>query len=255
MVTVLKLGGSVITRKAEPETVDEDALDAAVAAVADTVEAGQQLVVVHGGGSFGHHHAENHGVTDSEGTTDASALVEIHDAMGALNEAVVTRLHEAGVAALPVRPLSVACRTQTAGTTSLEFPGEPVGQMIQEGFVPVTHGDVVVDEGNGGTILSGDEIVVSLARRLDAARVGLCSGVPGVLDEEGKVIPSIRPGDDVDDVLGGSDATDVTGGMRGKVDELLALEMPASIFALAELDRFLETGTAGTVVGPKADRG
>ncbi|MFW5917977.1 MAG: acetylglutamate kinase, partial [Haloferacaceae archaeon] len=100
MTTILKLGGSVITAKDESETVDEEALSAAAAAIgaADV----DDLVIVHGGGSFGHHHAETHGVTATAGTHDAAGIYAIHDAMARLDDHVVEALQGAGVAALPV---------------------------------------------------------------------------------------------------------------------------------------------------------
>jgi len=245
MVTVLKLGGSVITDKDTAETVDDAALSRAADAIASAADReGSPLVLVHGGGSFGHHHAARHGVSTTEGTRDAAALTEIHRAMGELNASVVDALQERGVAALPVRPLSLALRRE-----ELEVPLDGIELMLSEGFVPVLHGDVVVDAGNGGTILSGDEIVVAMARGLDADRVGLCSTVPGVLDAAGDVIPAIGSYDEVAAAVGDSDATDVTGGMAGKVRRLLALGAPAAVFDLAALERFLETGRAGTIVG------
>lgn len=243
MTTVLKLGGSLITEKGTPETVDEKSLSAAVDALA--AHGGEGLVLVHGGGSFGHHHAAAHGVSSSEGTADAVAVTEIHRAMGELNDAVVTACHNRNLQAVPVRPLSVAHRNRDG---ELLFPEDSIQTLLGEGFLPVLHGDVVAHQGSGATILSGDEIVVSLARSLDADRVGLCSTVPGVLDESGAVIDEIRAFDDVARVLGGSAETDVTGGMAGKVKTLLELETPASIFDGDSLETFLETGTAGTVV-------
>jgi isopentenyl phosphate kinase len=47
MTTVLKLGGSVVTEKDEPESVDEASLAAAADAVVGS--GGRELVVVHGG--------------------------------------------------------------------------------------------------------------------------------------------------------------------------------------------------------------
>lgn len=245
-LTVLKLGGSVITDKSEPETVDSEALGDAVAAIATYVEsnANARLALVHGGGSFGHHHAATHAVSSTDGSRDATALVEIHRAMGELNDVVVSRLHAAGVPAVPVRPFSVA-RRSSAG---LDLPSAQIATMLDEGFVPVLHGDVVVHEGLGGTILSGDDIVVALARSLAADRVGLCSTVPGVLDSSEQVIPEITAYEDVAQHLGGSDATDVTGGMAGKVRTLLELDSPAAVFSLDDLERFLESGTAGTLI-------
>lgn len=245
MVTVLKLGGSVITEKDHPETVDDRALDTAAAAIAEFRESGGEVVVVHGGGSFGHHHASKHGVSSAEGSHDAAGLLAIHRAMGRLTDAVLDSLAAHEVAALPVRPLSAAYRERDG---TVHFSEGAVSTMRGEGFVPVVNGDVIAHAGHGGTIVSGDTIVVSLARALDADTVGLCSTVPGVLDGGGEVIPEITRYEDVDSVLGGSEATDVTGGMAAKVRRLLELESPASIFDLASLPAFLETGTAGTVV-------
>ena len=242
MTTVLKLGGSVVTAKDEPETVDRDALADAADAVADADDA---LIVVHGGGSFGHPHAAAHGVTDTEGTRDATGIREIHDAMGELNSAVVEALQDRGVSALPVRPLSVASRDGDGTTT---FPGEPIATMLGEEFVPVTHGDIVVQSGAGATILSGDEIVTRLARELGADRVGVCSTVPGVLDDDGRVIDRISDFETVASALGDSEATDVTGGMAGKVRALLELGTPASVFGPAELGAFLSGDRPGTLV-------
>ena len=54
--------------------------------------------------------------------------------------------------------------------------------------------------------------------------------------------------DDVAEVLGGSDAADVTGGMAAKVRTLLGLDTPASIFALDELETFLRGERPGTLI-------
>ncbi|MFB6164523.1 MAG: isopentenyl phosphate kinase [Haloarculaceae archaeon] len=242
MATVLKLGGSVITRKDEPETIDERALERAADAVAT---ADDELVVVHGGGSFGHHHADAHGVTTTDGTTDAAAVRAIHGAMQRLNAAVVEALAAADVPAVPVHPLSVASRSSD---DELDLPPGSVRRLLGEGFVPVLHGDVVAHAGAGATVVSGDELVIGLARAIEADRVGLCSAVPGVLDADEEVIDRIDDFDAVAAVLGASDATDVTGGMAAKVRELLALSVPASIFDLDGLKPFLAGERPGTVV-------
>lgn len=243
MTTILKLGGSVITEKDVPETVDDEALDQAVAAIAEADT--DDLVIVHGGGSFGHHHASRHGISTTAGSDDAVAALEIHGAMKRLNDAVLNRLHEAGVPALPVHPFSTAHRDR-AGTLFLEM--QSVRTMLSEGFVPVLHGDLVAHQGEGVTVVSGDELVVSLAEGLDADRLGLCSSVPGVLDDDGDVIPKITSFDAVSDVLGGSDSPDVTGGMAGKVASLLELSLPAAIFSVDDLPAFLADEQPGTRV-------
>ncbi|KAB1198794.1 MULTISPECIES: isopentenyl phosphate kinase [Haloferax] len=243
-LVVLKLGGSVVTDKDEPETVDEAGLAAAADAVASLAESGQ-VVVVHGGGSFGHHHAADHGVSSETGTHDAAGVRAIHDAMKRLNDAVLDALSERGVAALPVHPLSAGARKEDG---SLSLPLAATETMLAEGFVPVLHGDVIAHAGEGATIVSGDDLVVSLASGLGADRVGLCSTVPGVLDTDGEVIPEITAFEDAAEALGGSESTDVTGGMAAKVRKLLALGAPAHVFGPDGLSAFVAGESPGTVI-------
>jgi len=240
MTTVLKLGGSVITEKDTPETVDDTALERAAAALADPPA---RLVIVHGGGSFGHHHAAAHGVTTTVGTDDDEGIRAIHGAMKRLNAAVIDALTDAGVPAVPVHPLSAVHR-RADGT--LRFPEGAVETMLGEGFVPVLHGDVVAHETKGATILSGDELVVELGEALSADRIGVCSAVSGVYDSAGDVIDRIDSFDDVENAVGESGDTDVTGGMAGKVRALLALDAPASVFGIEALDSFVEGNDPGT---------
>ena len=251
MTTVLKLGGSVITEKGDRETLDGRALDALADAVADAAGTGDatataggaDLALVHGAGSFGHHYAEAHGASVESGVRDARAVMDVHGAMKTLDGFVLSRLHERGVPALPVHPLSVGHRDADGDLT---LPFGQVATMLDEGFVPVLHGDGVAQAGEGVTILSGDEIVARLAADLDADRVGMVSTVPGVLDEDGEVIPRIGSFDEVADALGGSDDTDVTGGMAGKVRTLLAVDAPSHVFGADDLPAFLDGGSPGT---------
>ncbi|MFC4541489.1 isopentenyl phosphate kinase [Halosolutus amylolyticus] len=248
---VLKLGGSVVTDKDRAETLDGAALARAADAIAAALDAGGDaladgLVIVHGGGSFGHHNASEHGVSTTGGTHDAGAVLDIHGAMTTLNRFVLSRLHERDVAAVPVHPFSGGHRD---GESELTLPTGQVETLLAEGFVPVLHGDVIAHAGEGVTIVSGDELVAALARDLGADRIGLCSTVPGVLDDEDAVIDRIGSYDDVADVLGESDSTDVTGGMAAKVRALLELEAEASIFGLEDLDGFLAGADPGTTIG------
>ncbi len=241
MTLVVKLGGSVITEKDRAETLDGAAVDRAADAVASVDE---DLVLVHGGGSFGHHHAEAHDVSTTSGSDDWRAVADVHGAMTTLNSLVLSRLHERDVPAVPIHPLSTADRDADGDLT---LPTGAVERLVGEGFVPVLHGDTVAHEGRGVTILSGDEVVAELAALPGVDRVGLCSTVPGVLRDDA-VIPEIRAFDDVADVVGGSDATDVSGGMAGKVRTLLDVGVPASVFGLDDLRAFLDGASPGTTV-------
>ena len=246
-MTLLKLGGSVITDKDRAETVDGEALEEAAVAIARALESGSvdDLVVVHGAGSFGHVHASEHGVTTTVGTHDPTAIHAIHGAMKDLDGFVLQRLLEQDVPAVPVHPLSTAHRDSDG---RLHLPTGQIQTMLAEGFVPVLHGDLVAHERAGATVVSGDELIAELAEALESERIGLCSTVPGVLDGDGDVVERIDSYEDVASILGESESTDVTGGIAAKVQGLLALEVEASIFGLEALPDFLEGQMVGTTI-------
>lgn len=240
---LLKLGGSVITEKNRTETLDDPTLRSVTKAIGTHYSSSDDLIIVHGGGSFGHHHADNHDVTTTSGSSDYRAAMEIHGAMKTLNTFVLDRLHDQSIPAVPVHPFSVASRS-VDGT--LDYPVTHIQRLLDEGFVPVTHGDVIAHENQGVTILSGDEIIAHFGRTLEPDRIGLCSTVPGVLDEDDTVIDQITEYESVSSVLGDSSATDVSGGMAAKVKELLSLGHESYIFDPSSIDQFFSAGHPGT---------
>lgn len=244
MTVVLKLGGSVITDKGRERTLDDAAMDRVTTTVAGS--AVDDLVLVLGGGSFGHPAADRHGLSTAAGTADAAAVAEVHAAMLELSGIVVDRLQGADVPAVALHPLSMGYRDGDR----LTLDATAVCGLLGEGFVPVLHGDGVATAGAGVTILSGDEIVATLTTSLDADRVGMCTGVAGVLDAEGEVIDRIGDLEAVTDVIESPAGTDVTGGMGGKIRRLLDLDRPASVFGLDGLGAFLAGGNPGTTVDP-----
>ena len=114
-------------------------------------------------------------------------------------------------------------------------------------MVPVIHGDVVMDLSKGACIVSGDQLVRYLAVGLAISRVGLATDVPGVLDGE-RVVPEITRDTMPTLRIGNSMHTDVTGGMRGKINELLELAdagIGADIFHVSRVADFLAGASHG----------
>ncbi len=236
---IVKIGGSLITDKSGLERVDDDSLDRVIEVVSRHVgRRGDDLILIHGAGSFGHPHADRYGL-DSGGF---EGVLDTHSAVSGLNSLVVEELNKVGVDALPVHPLS--CGFKKGGFNMMTGQIEC---MIDEGFLPVVHGDVVVDSGSGASVVSGDEVAVFLSQELGDGWLGMCSDVDGVLDGEGEVIESIESIDDFE-VKGGIDE-DVTGGIMGKVERLLGNPDGGYIFGLDDLDGFLRGDEVGTYVG------
>ncbi len=244
MTTVLKLGGSLVTEKTEEATVAEDRL----ARIADTIARSDpgSLVIIHGGGSFGHPAASRHGVSRTEGTRSPTAIEAISRSMARLNERVVSSLCETGVPAVAWPPR--ACASKRRDGDTIVGTG-PLASALTEGFVPVVYGDIVCHEGAGCSILGGDELAVAIGTAMDADRIGLCAGVAGVLDAAGTVMGRIERIEDVTAVFDAPEGIDVTGGMEWKVQMLLDTDISSAIFGIDSLPGFLDGELPGTRVG------
>lgn len=243
MTTILKLGGSVITDKTAQEAIDEAALERIASALSENRP--NDLVLVHGGGSFGHPAAAEHAVGRSTGTRDPGAIQAIDAAMTRLNRAVVSALLDEDVPAVGLEPRAAAAKDATGRAT---FEAFGTRALLDEQFVPVTYGYVVAHAGRGSTVLSGDAIATSLGRSLEAERIGLCTDVPGVLDDSGTVIPEISSFDAVAPYLSDGPGVDVTGGIARKVQALLETPVTGAIFDLESLPTFLAGEVPGTRV-------
>jgi isopentenyl phosphate kinase len=234
---VLKLGGSVVTDKAGDCTIRTDRIAACAGEIA--ARPGIQVVLVHGAGSCGHPQAHRHRLDRGIPPGEVAGIAETHAAVGRLNAAIVEALRAAGREAVGIHPLGHCI----AAEGRLRDPDwRPVALLLSLGLTPVLHGDVVTDTARGASIVSGDQLVASLARALSPDRVGIATDVPGVLGKGGAVVERIRRGE-AGVVTGGSRNTDVTGGMEGKLAELLALAdagIPSGIFHASRIGDFLD---------------
>jgi isopentenyl phosphate kinase len=247
---VLKLGGSVVTDKAGDCAIRSDRIAACAGEIARRPEV--RVIVVHGAGSCGHPQAHRHRLDQGIPPGDVAGIPETHSAVVRLNAAIVEGLRAHGREAVGVHLLGHCI----AAHGRLRDPDwRPVGLLLSLGITPVLHGDVVMDTARGASIVSGDQIVASLARALSPDRVGLATDVPGVLGKDGAVLERIRRGS-AGASARGSGNTDVTGGMRGKLAELLALAdegIGSSIFHASRVGDFLDGRPHGgtTVEGGK----
>ena len=238
-VTVVKWGGSAVTKKGEFETLNEPVLDAVAKAIAHSPH---EIVVVHGAGSFGHFQAKEHGV--SAGTTSAkfswAGFCATRSSVTRLNAFVVQRLNVAGRSAvgLPSFP-----RWRTRGgrpcADGTRACVSDVRALLALGMTPVLHGDCVLDEERGAAVLGGDAVMAALccSRALRVERAVFLTDVDGVFDRPpdqpgARLLPRITVsssgavlsyGDESSDIATCSSEHDVTGGIRAKIEEAAAI--------------------------------
>jgi isopentenyl phosphate kinase len=207
--TVVKLGGSAITDKKVAFSYREKVVRALGRAIASS---GLPIVVVHGGGSFGHTIARKYGLTSARSSPSPDGVSETRSAMLMLDAKVCASLQAVGLHPYPFSPFTLLDREE-GGRSFIE-------RLLEAGMTPVTFGDVVHD-GRGFRILSGDTICVELAEMLSSPRCVFTIDADGVLDAKGAVIKLLREGSAarVSPLRRASTGTDATGGIALKVAE------------------------------------
>lgn len=226
----IKIGGSILTDKTQPEALNLPALQTVATTIAAMLreQPGLELLIGHGGGSFGHYWAEKYGTQRGVHAPEGwQGVARVADAMGRLNRIVVNALLEAGVNAIGVQPLASG-RAEAGVLRELASP--VIERMLNVGLVPVVYGDVVLDTAQGAAIISTEELFAYLAPRLQPRRIVLV-GEAGVYtadprrDASALRIAQITAAN-IETVLeqtGASHGTDVTGGMAAKVRQMWKL--------------------------------
>jgi len=204
---IVKLGGSVITDKSKPFSYRSDVASALAEEIASS---DKRAVVVHGGGSFGHTVAKQQGVSSDQAAQEAGAVSRTRAAMYELNGLVCRTLLESKLYPYPFSPFDAFLKAGKR-PVSLWLRG-----LMKNGLTPLTFGDVTLTS-SGLKVLSGDMIVLELAKVLRPERCVFALDADGVYEGGTRVIlpelsPSkikrmqIPPGDDA------------TGGMKLKLD-------------------------------------
>ncbi|MCC7551768.1 MAG: isopentenyl phosphate kinase family protein [Methanobacterium sp.] len=228
---ILKLGGSVITRKGRDRpTLDPVNLDRIAQEIARSNV--DELVIVHGAGSFGHPYASKFEIgseitDEKEFFRKKRGFTLTQNAVQNLNHYVCNFLLKHGIPAIALPPSSfMVCENKRIKTANLEM----VERYLEMGMVPVLHGDVVPDDNKNiqMAVVSGDQIITYLAENLKPERIILGSDVDGIYNRdpkahpEAQLLPVVKSMDDLE-FLEGARTVDVTGGMAGKLKELLDL--------------------------------
>lgn len=260
-LVLLKLGGSLITDKDKPYTPRLDKLAELAKEIKTALDLnpGLSLILGHGSGSFGHVAAKKYGTRDGVQTKEQwLGFAEVRLQAAELNRHVVTALFEAGIPALPFPP-SASMTSDKRKVTHHNV--ETIRRALDAHLLPVVQGDVAFDESLGGTILSTEDVFTFLVEQFPATRIllaGIEVGVWADFPARTRLVKQIQVSDyeAMRGGIQGSASTDVTGGMKAKVEEMLALiqkknGLSVQIFSAEEpgfLTRALQGENVGTLL-------
>ncbi len=253
---ILKIGGSVITDKSKELDARTDVMNR----LAEEIKQAnvQSLTIVHGGGSFGHPTAEKYALKEGfKGENQRLGYAETHHLMTVLNGLFMDALVWHNIPAVSITPSS--CIITENGRIK-SFEDASLKMLLEMGFLPVLYGDAVLDTKLGFTILSGDQQISAIATRLDAQHIIIGVDVDGLYDGDPKIekkatmfnrltLQELRK---LQNKIGKPSAYDVTGGMFGKIAELIpAIEhgIPVTIVNAAKPSNIYKALKGETVEG------
>ena len=172
---------------------------------------GEPLLIVHGGGSYGHYWSVRYDMHSKPAAYDLHGLATVKNSMVKLNGIVLDALLEGGLDPYPIAPTALVSSGEAVPAAAQE-----AREIAESGLVPVTYGDAVWSGGAPPTYSQG--IGSWGFWRASSGRASPSSSWSRRPVQRHRVRLLIE-------VAGGQDYTareagmDVTGGMRRKVQE------------------------------------
>ena len=223
-IILLKLGGSLLTDKNNPFSIREEVIKGAVQQIIDS---NKKIILIHGGGSFGHPLAKKYNISAGINTDIPNQIFgvsETHQSMNKFNSFIVNSFLEQNFPTLSIQTSSIFIKNNdNISISSIDI----IETALDLNILPILYGDIILDKRGSFSIISGDEIILKLCTNLHKYHV---SKVIFAIEADGLYIKdktnnenSILARECYSDELENLELAnlgqkiDVTGGIRGKL--------------------------------------
>lgn len=214
-IVYVKVGGSFLTYKDKPFSVNYVALSKLVEALSK-VYGSVKLILGNGGGSFAHYVVKQMYNQNVEAT-----LVFCQKATRLLNHILVNYLADYGFKVVSIQTSAFMVHNDS----SYEVFIEPLLQALRLNLIPVVYGECIYSKTHGFKVVSTEEVFIELSKFIKPERVVLLTDVNGIYDRNpvmhlnAKKFSLINRGN-IGSVLNSikeSSISDATGGVYNKV--------------------------------------
>lgn len=230
-ITIIKLGGSLLTLKEQAYKLREGIMEQLAPEITECVKLfpDTKFIILNGAGSFGHQTVKNYNLKD--GFSDSNSkygFSKVLQDTAKLNRILVDSLIEKALPAVSFQPSTVFYSDQEGYQfASLEL----IPMYLKAGFLPCLYGELILDTLTGCKVLSADKIPELLVSYFEQnseykiTKVINLGSYDGVLDNQNQVIPVINQQnyETIKQYLYQSQNIDVSGGMIKKIDDFLLL--------------------------------
>ncbi|UCF08713.1 MAG: isopentenyl phosphate kinase family protein [Thermoplasmata archaeon] len=221
---IIKLGGSVITDKAKKNIFKKEVTSRLMSEI---MESGQRVILVHGAGSFGHILAKEYGLHEGyRSESQLSGVAEVQRDVKNLSLKVLDACLAGGMYAVSLAPSAFVVNDKAV---IKHMDASIFKRYLDLGITPITFGDVVVDESLVFSIVSGDQLMLMLAKAFRPKTVVFVADVDGIFtgdpsaDDRAELLPVVDK--ETLSIIGNSESkvSDVTGGIFGKSKIMLEI--------------------------------
>jgi isopentenyl phosphate kinase len=213
-LALIKLGGSVVTNKETPLSPNNFAIKK-ISKVLSSVR--MPMILVHGGGSFGHYWSLKYDMHSLPMEYDPHGIAIVHESMLHLDQIIIKSMLNCGM-----NPYSIPPNTFTLNRKPIREKIVELSNMTRRNIIPITFGDIVHGKSLKYSIISGDEIMTLIAAILRPTKIIFALNVDGLYENlQNKQL--IRIYDNINVVRFRNVEADVTGGMKRKVREALKI--------------------------------
>ena len=218
---LLKMGGSIITYKEKPLTPRKKVVEK-IAKNLKTIK--EPIVIVHGGGSFGHYWSVKYDMHTEPRKYDMHGVAIVKNSMIDLNRIILDSFVKN-----KSNPYSLPPTDFMSGNKPILKKVKEIEKIAKAGLIPITYGDALWYGDKKTYILSGDKIMTHLSKILKP-RLSIFA-----LNEDG-LYSDLKTKKLIYELKGESpeiseNRMDVTGGMTRKVEEATKIaKMGVNVF-------------------------
>jgi len=238
-VILLKLGGGLLTDKNEPFSKRIDVIKKVIKQI---IDADERIILIHGGGSFGHPLAKKYNIFDGIDKSIPNQIfgvVETHHSMIRFNSYLIEQFLEMKYPVLSIQTSSIFMKE--SNKISLESI-DALKTALDLKIMPILYGDVLFDKEGSFSILSGDDIILKLCESLKSYNVSKVvfamesDGLYKSDDIKGKNCKLLTEcySNELDDLILADlgQKIDVTGGIKNKltiIKKICQLKIPVQL--------------------------
>ncbi len=244
---ILKIGGSAFSDKRTGKSF----VKIVARNVAKELSRREKVLIVQGAGYVGHSIASKYKIYKLDGNQHEWALLRYN--VGQVTNAISKAMIDNGHAPMT---LSASSFFKIESGRTIVKNLDILRDYLNMGFMPLMHSDAPINSKNGLSILSGDDMAVLLANRLNASTLIFGTDVDGIYDKSRKTIGSISKKDLKKISILDKDtcgAIDVTGGMKGKLMQIYKAKKGIKVYIInlrkrGELRKVVSGKKTGTCI-------